>query len=95
MKPRIHIASYFTIITHRAAGGVCTKGWVGGGFGWMFGVQRVEGRVGRGGGSGIIERSEEWSCPGNTEQEEGRTTASVQLPCLLLLLCHNTVSVRR
>lgn len=48
-----------------------------------------------GGGSGIIERSEEWSCPGNTEQEEGRTTASVQLPCLLLLLCHNTVSVRR
>lgn len=47
------------------------------------------------GGSGIIERSEEWSCPGNTEQEEGKTTASVQLPCLLLLLCHNTVSVRR
>lgn len=52
MKPRIHIASYFTIITHRAAGGVCMKGWVGewgGDFGWMFGVQRVEGRVGRGG----------------------------------------------
>lgn len=46
MKPRIHIASYFTIITHSAAGGVCRGEGGGGGEearvkGWGVGEQGV------------------------------------------------------
>lgn len=56
----------------------------------MYGPLRGGGLWGR-----IIERSEQWSCPGNRKIEGGVETVSVQLPCVLLLLCHNTVCAGR